>query len=137
MKRENYKVVYNAISDSYGVLPAGGVREGCLGDTFQAYGQPFDEEGYNDIACTYYNYFDGHNWCSLIVKIEDVDYGEQPTLVEDAEVAGRIFDAYEKANNEFLWDDGGTGLRCAKADGILLTRSGWQDNPYTFEAVIE
>ena len=94
------------------------------------YSKDNDASGYKDgeeehhTECTYIDYWDGHNWNSFFLEIEDIeqDVCDGELLEENNPVAIQILKEFESVN---WYGPYKNGLRTKESENYVFTQSVW------------
>lgn len=88
----------------------------------------FHDENYIAVEATYFNYWDGSNWKSIIFECEG--YWNVYEIVDDQELADEIYEDFEnaKAGKE------SNGFTDYEGPKYTHTTSRWANNPFFFES---
>lgn len=86
--------------------------------------EKWTEDNKSYTKATYYTYWDGSNWKSIII---DGDWWE---IVEDKDLFNQIFDDFEEAEEK----EERNGIRYFEGKEYTHRISRWQSNPFYFES---
>ena len=88
----------------------------------------WQEENEAHSECIAWNYWDGRNFKTIVLKNDNSGYLEYTEA--DDEQSMQILKAYKKAN----FENGSQGYKVASKNGWGFTKSAWADNPWIFTA---
>lgn len=104
-----YRVLYREMQGDYILIPESKIETKSYAETYDHYGQKADCN--HHIDCEVFDYYDGRNWASLIIKMWDGDIILPTQYYQDAEesIAQKIVQIVE--DDLFEWGDERNGYR--------------------------